>query len=118
MFDILKGEVLDEIENNIISTKHGVNHILEKLDKVTNAGTGKVVNLVKLGYQPVTKNAYFPICKKKVAIMKDNRPEVREVSVNSTSDYIRVIDTSDAGREYVLSIDEIISLADKCGLFR
>lgn len=117
MFDLFKNTTLENIDDNVIDIKFDVKNIINELRK-KDSGTGKVIDIVKLGYQPVEKNQNFPICKKKIAIMKDDKPEVREISVSSTSDYIRVIDTSDAGREFVLSIDEIVALADKHGLFR
>lgn len=119
MFEILKTENFEFIEDKLIQTAQTSTCILKILEKqVAVPKYGKVIDIVKLGYAPVEKNPNFPICKKKIAIMKDNKPEVREISVSSTSDYIRLIDTSDAGREFVLNIDEIVSLADKHGLFR
>ena len=119
MFEILKTENFEFIEDKLIQTAQTSTCILKLLEKqIAVPKYGKVVDIVKLGYQPVENQGRFHICKKKIAILKENKPEVREISVSSTSDYIRVIDTSDAGREFILNIDEIVAIADEHGFFR
>ena len=89
------------------------------LVKIEPQKVGRVIDWVKMGYNFKEENNFrHQIEKRKVAIMKDDKPALREVSISATVDYLRVIDTSNAGKEYVLSFDEIIQLAEQQGLFR
>ena len=119
MLDILKKDNYEFIESKICDINSKVSDLLKKAKRNEESkNLGKVIDIVKLGYQPIKNDIGFPLVRKKVAIIKDCKPQVREVSLTSTTDYIRVIDTSDAGREFVLSLDEIIRLAEQQGLFR
>lgn len=89
------------------------------LVKIEPQRIGRVIDWVRMGYNFKEENNFrHQIEKRKVAILKDNKPTIREVSISSTIDYLRIIDTSNASKEYLLSFNEIIQLAEQQGLFR
>ena len=120
MLDILKKDNYEFIESKICDINSKVSDLLNKAKrKEESSNLGQVIDWVRLGYNQEEKNQFRQrIVTRKVAIVKDGTPGIIEVSISATVDYLRVIDTSNAVKEYVLSFDEIIQLAEQQGLFR
>ena len=119
MLDILKKDNYEFLESKICDINSKVSDLLNKAKRnEESSNLGKVIDWYKYGYQQIEKPAAYLITKKKVAVLIKQAPEVREVAITNTVDYVRLIDTSDSSREFILTYDEIIQLAIKQGLFR
>ena len=118
---------VEQFNNNVTLLSHQISHFQSLMNRFEQStrfvpvppqkSYGKVIDFKKLGFN-CNEQSKLPLCKKKYAVINRGIAEIKDVSISITSEQIEIIDASHAEKRFILTLDELIQLAEERGLFR